>query len=102
LADDVDGDARALLLKAKKARDHANKLADQRAVTSLNAYASELEGQAAALRATRESKDKAPVLPIQAAEAPLGEPHNGPELMAAMKPPQAEPPEPAAEAEDKP
>lgn len=77
----------ALLAKAKQARWHAAKLMDDKAATALRRYADELEARAAAVK-KKDAAEPAPTLPEQAANAPTGEPAIGPDLVAAMKPPE--------------
>ena len=86
MGNDDDRYARDLLKKAQKARHHSSRLTDPRTAKSLTEYANELEQQAAALRGGAEKAE----MPQQAIDAPMGEPHVGPELVAAMKPPEPE------------
>jgi len=94
-----DDDIRALLLRIKKARSHALRISDERTVKSLNELADELESQVAALREKRKPAE-APAIPEQAIDAPQGEPHIGPELIAAMKPPEPDEEQPGPPANE--
>jgi hypothetical protein len=91
MAESVDSQVAALVLKARKARAHAARLGDPRTVKSLMEYADELDQRIAALREGTQSDALQ-----HAADAPQGEPQTGPELIAAMKPAAPEDPEPDA------
>jgi hypothetical protein len=78
---------KALLERAARARGHAKRLTDARTAETLSAYADELEAQASKLR-EEQSKPAMTTLPEEAANAPTGEPHTGPEMLAAAKTPE--------------